>query len=178
MELGAKIRHMRNQLGLTQEELADRCELTKGYISQLENDLTSPSIATLIDLLSALGTDLKEFFSDIGAEEKISFSKGEFIEKKTEEYVMNWLVPNAQKNMMEPIHLLLYPGQSTDKDIPHEGEEVGYVLKGEITLVVGKRKVKVKKGESFYFTSKALHKIENSSSANAEIIWVSTPPSF
>ena len=178
MKIGEKIKNLRLFCDLTQEELADRCELTKGYISQLENDLTSPSIATLIDLLSALGTDLKEFFSDIGAEEKISFSKGEFIEKKTEEYVMNWLVPNAQKNMMEPIHLLLYSGQSTDKDIPHEGEEFGYVLKGEITLVVGKRKVKVKKGESFYFTSKALHKIENSSSANAEIIWVSTPPSF
>ena len=65
MELGEKIRRMRNQKGLTQEELADRCELTKGYISQLENDLTSPSIATLIDILYALGTDLKEFFSDI-----------------------------------------------------------------------------------------------------------------
>ena len=46
MELGAKLRDMRQSKNLTQEELADRCELTKGYISQLENDLTSPSIAT------------------------------------------------------------------------------------------------------------------------------------
>ena len=59
------------QKGLTQEELADRCELTKGYISQLENDLTSPSIATLIDILSALGTNLKEFFQDVESEEKV-----------------------------------------------------------------------------------------------------------
>ena len=52
MNLGKKIRQMRNQKGLTQEELADRCELTKGYISQLENDLNSPSIATLTDILA------------------------------------------------------------------------------------------------------------------------------
>ena len=55
---------MRNQKGLTQEELADRCELTKGYISQLENDLNSPSIATLADILSALGSNLAEFFKE------------------------------------------------------------------------------------------------------------------
>ena len=70
MELGKKIRQMRNQKNLTQEELADRCELTKGYISQLENDLNSPSIATLTDILAALGSNLSEFFRE-EAEEKI-----------------------------------------------------------------------------------------------------------
>ena len=178
MNIGEKIKNLRLFCELTQEELADRCELTKGYISQLENDLTSPSITTLIDILSALGTDLKEFFSDIGAEEKISFNRNEFIEKRTESYVINWLVPNAQKNIMEPIHLVLYSGQGTDEDVPHEGEEFGYVIKGEITIVLGKRKVKVKKGESFYFTSKVLHRIINNSKSDAEIIWVSSPPSF
>ena len=64
MNLGEKIKQMRNQLGLTQAELADRCELTKGYISQLENDLNSPSIATLTDILSALGSNLAEFFKE------------------------------------------------------------------------------------------------------------------
>ena len=46
MNLGKKIRQMRNQKGLTQEELADRCELTKGYISQLENNLNTTIITT------------------------------------------------------------------------------------------------------------------------------------
>ena len=74
MELGTKLRDMRQQKNLTQEELADRCELTKGYISQLENDLTSPSITTLVDLLNALGSNLSEFFRD-ETEEKIVFSE-------------------------------------------------------------------------------------------------------
>ena len=64
MEIGAKIKELRLERGLTQEELGDRCELTKGYISQLENDLTSPSIATLKDILVSLGSSLSEFFSD------------------------------------------------------------------------------------------------------------------
>ncbi len=178
MLLGEKIKDLRLSFELTQEELADRCELTKGYISQLENDLTSPSIATLIDILSALGTNLKEFFSVDDTEEKVSFNKSEFVEKETEEYTLNWLVPNAQKNAMEPVHIVLKSGASTDEDFPHEGEEFGFILKGEITLLLGKRKIKVKKGESFYFTANKVHSIVNKGSSPAEFIWVSSPPSF
>ena len=62
MEIGEKLRRLRTEKQLTQEELANRCELSKGFISQLENDLTSPSIATLIDILEILGTNLRDFF--------------------------------------------------------------------------------------------------------------------
>ena len=58
MEIGSKIKRLRVRLGLTQEELAARTELTKGFISQLERDITSPCIATLMDSLEALGTNV------------------------------------------------------------------------------------------------------------------------
>ena len=61
MQIGNKIKRLRLESGMTQEEIADRCELTKGYISQLERDLTSPSIATLEDILECLGTNLQQF---------------------------------------------------------------------------------------------------------------------
>ena len=51
MQIGAKLKELRILKGLPQEELADRTELSKGFISQLERDLTSPSIATLMDIL-------------------------------------------------------------------------------------------------------------------------------
>ena len=177
MDLGAKIKQMRNQLGLTQEELADRCELTKGYISQLENNLNSPSIATLTDILAALGGNLSDFFRE-EREEKVVFSKDEFIEKDSEGVIWNWLIPNAQKNMMEPVLVELAENAATTGDVPHEGEEFGYVLRGEIVIILGKRKVKVKKGESFYYKSNVVHRICNQGKQEAEFIWVSTPPSF
>ncbi len=178
MVLGKKIKDLRLSCELTQEELADRCELTKGYISQLENDLTSPSIATLIDILSALGTNLTEFFAKDEEDEQIVFNKHDFIEKVTEDYTLNWLVPNAQKNTMEPLHMLLNAGAKTEEDFPHEGEEFGFVLKGEMMVILGKRKIKVKKGESFYYKADKIHYIVNKSSAPCEFIWVSSPPSF
>ena len=63
MDIGEKLRQLRLQRGLTQEDMADRCELSKGFISQVERNLASPSIATLTDMLECLGSNLNEFFS-------------------------------------------------------------------------------------------------------------------
>ena len=176
MEIGSKIRELRNQKGLTQEELADRCELSKGFISQLENDVTSPSITTLIDILQCLGTNLKNFFND----EQIVFHDEDFFEKTDAELhnKIEWIIPNAQKNMMEPIRVTLEPGGSTYPDQPHEGEEFGYVLSGTVTIVIGNRSMKAKKGEAFYYTPNSEHYIKTNGKSGAVFLWISTPPNF
>lgn len=180
MEIGNKLKELRIQKGLTQEELADRSELSKGFISQLERDLTSPSIATLIDLLQVLGTTPKEFFDDEKAQEQIVFHKHDFFEK--EDTVLHnkieWIIPNAQKNIMEPIKVTLEPAGSTYPDIPHEGEEFGYVLSGCIKIHIGKQSYTAKAGEAFYFTPNSNHFIEAVGKNKATFIWVSTPPTF
>lgn len=178
MKIGEKIKSLRNKNSLTQEELADRCELTKGYISQLERDLTSPSISTLVDILECLGTDLSNFFND-SVDEKIVFTKKDiFIKESDDNYVINWIVPNAQKNKMEPIIIELDNNSTTKIDSPHEGEEFGYVLSGSIILHYGIEKFKVKKGESFYFVANRNHYISNSGKNKASVLWISTPPNF
>ena len=179
VEIGNKIKELRNRKGLTQEELADRCELSKGFISQLENDLTSPSIATLVDILQCLGTNLKEFFDDAD-DEQIVFSEEDFFEKTDLELhnKIEWIIPNAQKNMMEPIRVTLEPGGSTYPDQPHEGEEFGYVLSGSVTIVIGKRSMKAKKGDAFYYTPDSEHYIKANGKNSAVFLWVSTPPNF
>ena len=168
---------MRQQKNLTQKELADRCELTKGYISQLENDLNSPSIATLCDILNALGTTLSEFFSR-EKEEKVVFGEDEFIEKDTDGVIFNWVIPNAQKNMMEPVLVELKEGASTPADVPHEGEEFGFVLEGRIAIRLGNRTYTGKKGQSFYYKADKPHEIGNSGKTKAKYLWISTPPNF
>ena len=154
MQIGSKIKELRVLKGLTQEELADRAELSKGFISQLERDLTSPSIATLVDILQCLFTDLKTFFEDTD-DDRVVFKKEDYFEKTDTELhnKIEWIIPNAQKNIMEPIRLTLEPGGSTYPDNPHEGEEFGYVLSGAISIIV-------------------------ESKSGAVIIWVSSPPSF
>ena len=177
LHIGDTIKQLRREKELTQEELADRCELTKGYISQLENNLNSPSIATLTDILSALGSNLSEFFRE-ETEEKIVFSKNEFIEKDSDGVLWNWLIPNAQKNMMEPVLVELAEGVETAGDIPHEGEEFGYVLEGKIAIVLGNKHHVCKKGEAFYYPANKPHSILNKGKGKAKFLWISTPPNF
>lgn len=177
MELGTKIKRLRLQNNLTQEELADRCELTKGYISQLENELTSPSITTLEDILNALGTTFADFFKD-EKEEKVVFTEAEFIEKVADTHKIEWLVPNAQKNEMEPIRVTVEPHTTLEEDVPHEGEEFGYVISGRVWLHIGQAAYCVKKGEVFYFTSDKPHRLENRTHEKAVVLWVASPPTF
>lgn len=179
MEIGAEIKRLRLMYGLTQEELANRTELTKGYISQLERDLTSPSIATLKDILSCLGTTLTDFFNE-NKQETVVFSNQDTCVQTDEEQhiVIRWLIPNAQKNTMEPILIELSPGGGTLMQDPHEGEEFGYVLSGNVVLHLGQRRLKVKKGESFYFKPDKAHSLQNESSRPAKVLWIAQPPSF
>ncbi len=179
MQIGEKIRELRMAKQLTQEELANRCELSKGFISQVENDLTSPSIATLIDILEILGTNLPDFFSE-SKEEKVTFKEDDMFttEDNDLKYSLKWLIPNAQKNTMEPIMITLEPNGQYIEEGPHEGEEFGYVLSGSIILHLGKQTYELKKGESFYYKAKVNHYIRNNEKFPATIIWISTPPSF
>ena len=177
MEIGIKLKELRLKNQLTQEELADRSELTKGYISQLENDLTSPSIATLKDILQALGSSLSAFFSE-DEEEPLVFTKEDYFLKEGENSSVTWLVPTAQKNAMEPIMLRLKGGAATEKDLPHDGEEFGYVLKGTIKVCVSKRDCEAKEGESFYFRSNKTHYLVNLTDEEAVVLWLSCPPNF
>ena len=179
MNIGKKLKELRVQKDLTQEELADRTELSKGFISQLENNNTSPSISTLTDILQCLGTDLSDFFSE-PPEEQIVFKDSDFFIKEDAELgnSIEWIIPNAQKNMMEPIRVTLKAGGSTYPDIPHEGEEFGYVLSGRIRIHLGKHSYSAAKGNSFYFTPGAKHFIEASGKTGASFLWISTPPNF
>ena len=177
MNFGKKIKQMRIYHNLTQEELADRCELTKSYISQLENDKTSPSIETLENILEVLGSNFKDFFSDED-DTRVVFKKEDTYTKDEDNHQITWIVPTSQKLKMEPIIVSIEPGGKTYEDTPHEGEEFGFVLEGSIELVYGNKHETVKKGESYYFETSKPHYLRNKTKNKAKVLWVSCPPNF
>ena len=104
----------------------------------------------------------------------------DYFEKEDAEHrsLIEWMVPGAQKDMMEPVRLTLKPGGTSDIYLPHEGEEFGYVLKGSIKIIYGTRTYTARQGESFYLKSNKKHHIENTGRKDAVLIWVTNPPSF
>ncbi len=177
MDIGKRIRQLRVRNGLTQQELASRCELTKGFVSQLENNVTTPSLPALMDLVEALGSDMSSFFSE-EQDQQVVFGKDDFFEDNRENCRVLWVVPNAQKNAMEPILVTILPHQTTRTILPHEGEEFGYVLSGSVVLENGGRKHRVRKGETFYIRGEEEHCLRNSGASPAQVLWIATPPSF
>ncbi|MEG2384901.1 MAG: XRE family transcriptional regulator [Erysipelotrichaceae bacterium] len=177
MDIGYKLKQLRIKNALTLEELASRCELTKGFLSQVERNLTSPSVSTLNDILEALGISLALFFQE-AKEERVVFTQDDFFVDEQDDCTIHWIVPNAQKNEMEPILLELNENGISQTIDPHEGEEFGYVIQGKIILVNGEDEHPIKKGETFYISGKSSHYLKNTTKQKAQVLWITTPPIF
>lgn len=179
MEIGEKVRNLRQKMGLTQEELADRSDLTKGFISQLENANTSPSVDTMESIVRALGTNMSDFFREEASVQVVYYKENGFtaLYEKLGSKV-SWIVPDAQKNQMEPILLELQAGGKSKQYTPFEGEAFGYVLEGQIQLNYGEEEYGISKGDCFYFEANRSHSISNLSQKQAKLLWIFTPPHF
>ena len=175
--IGERISMMRQAKGLTQEELASRADLTKGFISQVERNLTSLSVESLLAVLDALDEKPSTFF-DEAFEQKIAFKAKDRVELEKEDVAsFEILVPAAQNRLMDPALVALKPGEKTEEG-PHEGEEFGFVLSGGIELSLGGKTYKLKRGECFYFRASKRHRIANRRKTRALVLWVSSPPNF
>jgi len=176
MDIGKKIKNLRLKKGLTQEELGERTDLSKGYISQLERDLSSPSIETLFDILKVLGCSPTEFFSEEDSKQKVVYREADMTDFSEEErgYHVKWLVPESNEKEMEPIKLILSAKGEFKKFEPSRSETFIYVLKGEVVLRLGKEEYKAKQKESFYFHAIDDHQLINAYDGVSELILVAT----
>ena len=176
MRIGKKIKNLRLKKGLTQEELGERTDLSKGYISQIERDLSSPSIETFFDILEVLGCSPKEFFDDKDEEQKVVYKEEDQTEYVDEElgYKIQWLVPESNENEMEPILLTLEPNGKFKEYEPSLSETYAYVLEGRVRVRLGNTTYVARAGESIYFEASAEHQILNDYDGVSKLLLVVT----
>lgn len=176
MRIGKKIKDLRRQKNLTQEELGERTDLSKGYISQLERDLCSPSMETFFNILEVLGSEPAEFFSGENYEQKIYYSKDDqtHYDEYEDGYMLNWLVQASNEYDMEPVIVTLEPGRHYKKFEPSMSESFMYVLKGSVTLNIGHATYTAHSKESFYFKANESHQLMNHTDETAQILIVAT----
>ena len=124
---------------LTQEELADRAGVTKGFISLLERNKSSVSLETLTAVLEVLGEPLSAFFS-ADAMQPFVFGKQDrtpLEDRGCDKFEL--LVPGSTTMAMEPVRMVLGPGQRFGPHASHNGEEFGYVIRGRLSISLGRR---------------------------------------
>lgn len=176
MQIGKKIKRLRLKKGLTQEELGERTDLSKGFISQLERDINSPSIETLFSILNVLGSKPKDFFDDEHVRTKVVFPQGEQTVYLDEEkkYKLHWLISESNENQMEPVLISLDTKGQFKQFEPSLSETFIYVLQGKVTLTLGKQNYIASAGESLYFEASDNHLLQNASEEIAKVIYVVT----
>ena len=176
MNVGRRIRNLRLKKGLTQEELGERTGLTKGYISQIERDLSSPSIVTLFDILEVLGCRPAEFFDDKRNEQKVVYTEEDITEFVDEErgYTVQWLVPESNENEMEPILLTLHKGGHFKEFEPSASDTFAYVLSGRIKVRLGNTYYTASAGQTEYYQASEEHQIINDYDGPSQLVLVAT----
>ncbi|ANZ94699.1 MULTISPECIES: helix-turn-helix domain-containing protein [Brochothrix] len=176
MDIGSKLKNLRLKKGLTQEELAERTDLSKGYISQIEHESSSPSMETFFDILEVLGVTPQSFFDAKAQEQKIVYDVTEHTHYEDTEkgYRLQWLVPESNEKEMEPVIVTFSNDGSYKQFEPSLSETFGYCLAGEVVLEFGKQTHVIKQGEALYYQASEPHRIYNGSKAESTIILVAT----
>jgi transcriptional regulator with XRE-family HTH domain len=172
MEIGQKIRRLRKLRGLTIEEVAEKANLTKGFISQLERDLSIPTVTTLKQILDVLGVSLSAFFSDISEREKNIYTvKDRLLESQGKGFRVDNLIPKMKYLEMEPTLITLMP-QGKYEVVFEEDEGFGFIVKGKVDVVVGNEHRILSKGDCFYIFFDNDLKIKNLSTKESEVLLV------
>lgn len=179
--LGADLRALRRARGLTLQVLAVRLGRSVGWISQVERDLSRPSIDDLKAFAEAFGVPLSLFFGqsaapDIevgyvvrqGARRRIGSGEGGLFEEM--------LSPDLTDDF-EMVHSVFQAGARLDAPVIRPTQEVGYVVSGRLDLSIGGRFFTVEEGDSFRIRGEA-YQWANPNSEPAVVIWVIAPPVY
>ncbi|MBZ0263120.1 helix-turn-helix domain-containing protein [bacterium] len=175
-EMGTRIRRLRLAAEMTQEELAERSNLTAGFISQIERGKTSISIDSLMMILDTLNIHISDFFRPTA--ERVVFHKEEALSLERDgidEFLV--LVPGAGNRTMEPVRVQLLFDQEAVLE-PFSGEQFGYILRGEVQVRYGRDEELASAGESFFADGQHEVGIKAVQKEGAEFIWVTSPPYF
>ncbi len=182
--LGEKIRTLRKKIGMTQKELAEQVGLTPSFISQLEKNLISPSLDSLLRLSEKLNTQPIYFLLDGESEptQKIVIRPSErqdiyLPSTKGARVKIELLVSDTINRRMEPYLITINGGEVIEGHFyNHKGDEFAYVVSGELEVIIHDEKYLLKQGDSLYIESTFPSKWVNKGKEEAIILWILSPP--
>lgn len=168
IEIGNHIRELRREKGITIQELADKAEVSKGLISQIENSRTIPSLMVLIDIIKSLDIELNKFFDHIN----VGKNKSPVIIKRRNEYQYfekehaigfhyNRIFTQSVKNSTIDIVLLELEEHAKRPLVSTEAYEYKYIISGKAKFIFEDHEVEFDAGDSMLFDGRLLHTPQN-----------------
>ncbi len=187
--LGAKIRQYRKQQKLTLAELAEQCDISPSFLSQIERDQANPSVTTLYTIAGKFDVPMASFFEEppedepdgLPAEGAARVVRGDH--RKTLIYpgsgIRNELLSPDLQRAIQMVWVVMPPGtDSGETPFMHEGEECGVVLQGRVETWIGNQRYILEPGDAIYHLSSIPHRSRNIGDCDAIMVVAKTPPSF
>ena len=187
--LGAEIRRRRKQRSMTLTELAEQCELSPSFLSQIERDQANPSVTTLYAIARELGFPVASFFSELepdGGDGQPAAPSARVVRANRRKILIypgsgirNELLSPDLTGAIQMMWIVMPPGtHSGEAPFVHEGEECGVVLLGEVETVIGNERYVLGPGDAIYHPSTIPHRSRNIGDSDAIIVVAKTPPSL
>lgn len=176
--LGARVRHARRVANLTMTQVATLAHCSESLISKIENGQATPSLAMLHRIATALDTNIATLTTDDLPMDSPVLRQGTRPVTRTGGITLERLVLPKRGGLLQANIHVVQPGAQTQGQIVHLGEEVGYVLQGQLELQLGTEFYQIEAGDSFTFSSQVPHGYRNVGSEVARIVWVNTPATF
>jgi len=182
--IGTRLRHARLMRGSRLKDVADAAGCSESLVSKIENNRIEPSLQVLHKLCLVLNIGLGELFTRQEEDAPVVTRAGQRsrIEmdpvRRGHGILMERIIPYAKGHLLQSNIHVVAPGGSSFGLISHEGEEVGYVIAGEIELFLGDKAYQLSAGDTFSFRSEIGHGYRNRGKTKARILFVNTPPTF
>lgn len=190
MDVGARLKQLRTERGISQRQLSAAAGVTNGMISTIEQNNSSPSISTLKKLLDAMSLTLADFFAqgptDMG---RVFFIRDEQRVLRTSaahegpggspvEGLSLRLMGNTERNALQLMHEVYAPGADTGEPYQHNAEEGGIVIEGQLEVTIGDEVRVLGPGDGYLFDSRVPHRFRNIGDVRCVIVSAVTPPTF
>lgn len=182
--IGSRLHHARQFREMRMKDVAAAAGCSESMISKIENNKAIPSLGVLHRICEVLNLTLGELVTAGEENDNIVTRAGErrVVEidplRKGTGIRLERLVPYAKGHLLQGNIHIIAPGGSSDGTISHSGEEVGYVIAGEIELTVGEHTYHLREGDSFCYDSELRHGYRNCGKVEARVLFVNTPPSY
>lgn len=178
VRIGNKIRKRRKELKLTLEEVAQASSLSTGFLSLVERDLSYPSLTTLSKIANAIQTPVDALMSFPKGEGSVSRAKNRAVIEVNEGGV-RYARLSAEFNgaVMKSVEITLPPHYSSEVTT-HSGEELIYILSGQLSHVLDGREDVLKPGDCVHFQSTLPHRWINNTDQPVRLLWVGDLPIF
>ncbi len=176
--LGQRLRRRRKHLGLTLKHVADAAGLSVGFISQIERDITTPSLSSLVSVSRVLAVEVAEFLSQPGGDAPLTrHDQRQLYAISENSLTYERISTSFAGNVLRSVIIHEPPGHRSEP-ITHDGEEMMFVLDGAITIELDGERSVLEASDSIHFKSSRTHSTWNHTDRPAAILWVGTMDVF